>query len=98
MEALHYNLAGRLQIAYGMEVNPGIVGLGATALNTIRAANAQIPLMEMPTAVKGFWPRGVGAPGFGWAIGGTLQAGQVSPTGNTGVWGGFSWDDGTVWA
>lgn len=65
MEALHYNLAGRLQIAYGMQVNPGIVGLAATALQTIRAANAQIPRMKMPSAVMGRWPRGVGVGAWG---------------------------------
>jgi len=70
MEALHYNLAGRVQIAYGMEVNPGIVGIASAALATIRAANSQIPLMKMPSAVMGRWPRGVG---IGWAgAGGSL--------------------------
>jgi hypothetical protein len=98
MEALHYNLAGRLQIAYGMDVNPGIVGIAATALQTIRASNAQIPLMKMPAAVMGRWPRGVGAPGFGWALeSGNLQQSNVVPAGSVGVWNGSSWDDGTVW-
>lgn len=81
MEALHYNLAGRLQIAYGMEVNPGIVGIASTALATIRSANAQISLMKMPSAVMGRWPRGVGIGWFG--VGGSLPGGgtDTAPSG-----------------
>jgi hypothetical protein len=53
MEAIHYNLVGRLQLAYGLQVNPGVVSLARSALQTIRAANAQIPVMRMPAAVMG---------------------------------------------
>lgn len=78
-EAIHYNLVGRLQLAYGLQVNPGVVGLAATALQTIRSANAQIPLMRMPAAVAGRWPRGAGVGWFG--IGGAVQqpVAPVSP-------------------
>lgn len=48
-EALIYNLAVRLRIFYQLELEGSIVGLAKAALGTIRAANTQIPLLQMPS-------------------------------------------------
>lgn len=47
-EALHYNLARRLQVLYSTPRNPDIVNLADLALNTIKNSNAQIALLTMP--------------------------------------------------
>lgn len=52
-EALRYNLAARLCVGYGLAVPPGVVSLAKSALNTMRTANAQIPLMGMPKGLNG---------------------------------------------
>ena len=50
-EALLYNLAIRLRIAYQMQPDPMVMGLAKAALATIRASNTQIPLLEMPAGL-----------------------------------------------
>lgn len=47
-EALIYNLAARLRVLYQLDVDAGVVGLARAALNTIRTANAQVQLLQMP--------------------------------------------------
>lgn len=48
MEAIYYNLAGRLAPIYGKTPNPVVVALAAAGLNTIRQANTQIPNLKLP--------------------------------------------------
>ena len=52
-EALLYNLSLRLAPAYQITVTPEIRALAAAALNTIRASNAQIPRLRMPSDLPG---------------------------------------------
>lgn len=47
-EAIVYNLAGRLCVAYGKAVRPELQALAQAALSTIRVANTQIPTLIMP--------------------------------------------------
>ena len=51
MPALIWSLAGRLQASYGMDVSPYIVGLAKDAMNVIRNANTQIPLLNIPSGL-----------------------------------------------
>lgn len=51
-EALTYNLAARMCIMYQEPVPAGVVGLARAALGTIRANNAQIPLLQMPSGLS----------------------------------------------
>ena len=51
LAAILHNLTARLQVAYKMPVDPGVVALAKDALSTIRGANAQIPRLQMPKAV-----------------------------------------------
>lgn len=46
-----HNLTARLQIAYKIPVDPGVVALAKDALNTVRNANTQITRLHMPQAV-----------------------------------------------
>lgn len=46
-----HNLTARLQIAYKIPIDPGVVALAKDALNTVRGANTQIPRLHMPQAV-----------------------------------------------
>ena len=54
--AMMYNLAVRLRAKYGIPTPPpqqdGLLGLARDALATLRNANAQIPLLEMPTELS----------------------------------------------
>jgi hypothetical protein len=50
-EALLYNLAVRLRISYQLAPDPAVNMLAKAALATIRGANAQIPMLQMPSAV-----------------------------------------------
>lgn len=50
-EALLYNLAVRLRIAYQMGPDPTVIGLAKASLATIRGANTQIPRLIMPAGV-----------------------------------------------
>lgn len=47
-EALIYNLAVRLRVFYQLDLDPAIIALAKAALGTIRSANAQIPMLQMP--------------------------------------------------
>jgi hypothetical protein len=48
LAAIHYNLVIRLRAAYRLPEDPGFDDLAKDALQTIRAANAQIPSLVMP--------------------------------------------------
>jgi hypothetical protein len=48
MDALIYSLAVRLAMNYGQTPSPSNVAAMRVALNTIRMANAQIPMQQMP--------------------------------------------------
>lgn len=48
LAALHYNMVIRLRAAYRMPEDPGFNGLAADAMQTIRAANAQVASLVMP--------------------------------------------------
>jgi hypothetical protein len=50
-EALLYNLAARLRIAYGLPPDPPTNALALVALNTIRNANAQVPRLQIPKSI-----------------------------------------------
>lgn len=52
-EALLYNLAKRLRPAYQKPADPQINQLARAALETIKAANAQIPMLKMPSGLRG---------------------------------------------
>ena len=54
-EALLYNLGARLRVAYQLPPDPSIVALATSSLNTIRNANAQVGILNMP---KGLQPGG----------------------------------------
>ncbi len=51
-EAIHYNLCVRITSMYQYEPNRVQGQLAKIALNTIKNANAQIPTLEMPSALK----------------------------------------------
>ena len=51
--ALKFNLALRIKASYpGLPDNPVIIALAKDSLNVIRKANAQIPLLRMPTELR----------------------------------------------
>jgi len=50
-EALLYNLACRLRPSYQLPPDAQITALALTSLSVIKNANAQIPLLRLPTAV-----------------------------------------------
>jgi hypothetical protein len=52
-EALMWSLCVRMQLAYGLPTNPGHVGAMKLAINTVKMANTQIPLLSMPAALSG---------------------------------------------
>jgi len=51
-EAIHYNLCVRITSMYQYEPNKVQGQLAKIALNTIKNANAQIPTLDMPSALK----------------------------------------------
>lgn len=51
--ALFQNLVVQLRAAYQLAADPVRVGLAKDALAVLRGANAQIPMMQMPSAVVG---------------------------------------------
>ena len=57
-EAIHYNLCVRLTSMYQYPPNPVQGQLAKIALNTIKNSNAQIPTLDMPSALK--WNNGKG--------------------------------------
>lgn len=50
-EAIMWNLAGRLRPVYGKQPDPTVTALARASLGTLRSANAQIPLAQMPTGL-----------------------------------------------
>lgn len=55
-EAIHYNLCRRLTSMYQYPPNKEQIQLAKAALNTLRIANAQIPTLKMPAALR--WNNG----------------------------------------
>ncbi len=51
-EAIHYNLAIRICSGWTLPARKETVLLAKTSLKTIRSVNAQIPEMQMPTALR----------------------------------------------
>mgnify|MGYP000114228989 CR=1 FL=1 len=51
-EALVWNLAARIRPLYQLEPDPSVMALARASLSTIRQANAQVPLLSMPSSVK----------------------------------------------
>lgn len=50
--ALMWNLAARIQLMWQLPVNPGIVKLAESALNTISNANNRVPMLMMPNGLS----------------------------------------------
>lgn len=67
MEALWSNLAVRLMPLYAAQPDPVVLGIAKASLNTIRQANAQVPVLVIPRAL---------APGGGYNI----YSDQAGPT------------------
>ena len=53
LEALLYNLAVRLRFSYQLPPDAKLEKLASAALTTIMGANAQIPMLGMPSALSG---------------------------------------------
>lgn len=51
-EAIHYNLTLRIMSMYNYPADPFRSALAKGALNTVKVANAQVPTMAMPTALR----------------------------------------------
>jgi hypothetical protein len=51
-EAIHYNLCRRLVSMYQYPPNINQIALAKSALNTLRLANAQVPTLKMPPALR----------------------------------------------
>jgi hypothetical protein len=52
-EAILYNLTVRLAASYQVPLDPVVVAIAKSALNTVRNSNAQVPLLRMPRALTG---------------------------------------------
>ena len=52
-EAMVYNLAGHLTAPFGRELPREIPAMASAALNTLRQANVQVPMLGMPAGVRG---------------------------------------------
>jgi hypothetical protein len=52
-EAIVNNLAVKIALASGAQVNPLLLAEARASLNTIKLANSQIPLLSMPAALSG---------------------------------------------
>lgn len=50
-DALIWNLSARIRPLYQLPPEPSIVAFAKSSLNTLRQANAQVPLLNMPNAV-----------------------------------------------
>jgi hypothetical protein len=53
LEALIWTLCVKMQMSYGLPANPGHVAAMKVAVDTIKMANSQIPLLSMPAALAG---------------------------------------------
>jgi hypothetical protein len=80
LDAVVNNLAVRIALASGAQINPLLLAEARASLNTIKLANSQIPLLSMPAALSGrrggdvsSWSgRGLNQP---WTVGGTSVLG-----------------------
>lgn len=50
-EALEYNLAIRFAAKYQIDASKEVLGLAQAALATIRSANTQVPLLDLPVGL-----------------------------------------------
>jgi hypothetical protein len=69
-EAIVNNLACRIIVASGGQISPFLAGQARASLETIKMANAQIPLLSMPAALSGRRSGDVSS----WSGGGLNQA------------------------
>jgi hypothetical protein len=58
-EAILYNLAVRLAASYKSGLDPVVVAIAKSSLNTVRNSNVQIPELRMPAALVGGSPYNV---------------------------------------
>lgn len=59
-EALSWNLAARLRPSYGLPPDEQVINLAKIGLNTLRQANHQIPIIDMPYGYPGARNTGYG--------------------------------------
>ena len=53
LDALHWNLARRICVMYGLPITPELTGYAEASIRAIEEVNSQIPLLHMPTALRG---------------------------------------------
>ena len=53
LDALHWNLARRLCVVYGVPIPPELTGYAEASMRAIEEVNSQIPLLHMPVALRG---------------------------------------------
>ena len=53
LDALHWNLARRICVMYGLPITPELTGYAEASMRAIEEVNSQIPLLHMPTALRG---------------------------------------------
>jgi len=53
LDALHWNLARRLCVVYGVPIPPELTGYAEASMSAIEEVNSQIPLLHMPVALRG---------------------------------------------
>ena len=53
LDALHWNLARRLCVVYGVPITPELTGYAEASMRAIEEVNSQIPLLHMPVALRG---------------------------------------------
>ena len=51
-EALIWNLAARIRPLFQLDADATVIGLARASLSTIRQANAQVPLLSLPSGVQ----------------------------------------------
>ena len=53
LDALHWNLARRICVMYGLPITPELTGYAEASMRAIEEVNSQIPLLHMPVALRG---------------------------------------------
>ena len=53
LDALHWNLARRICVMYGLQITPELTGYAEASMRAIEEVNSQIPLLHMPVALRG---------------------------------------------
>lgn len=53
LDALHWNLARRICVMYGLPITPELTGYSEASMRAIEEVNSQIPLLHMPVALRG---------------------------------------------